>query len=793
MFKNYLLMTIRSVQRQKVSSLIAILGLALGISCSILLFIYIDYQFSYEDFMPKDSEVKRLVSRTLDNYSYESYNGYSSVNAYTAEVIKENASSIKDMAKLTWSGDMTLLIDNEFYNQDLVFVDNNFFDIIPFKVLSGNIKDFFYNPNAIVLDQYLAKKYFPEGDVIGKEIVLNHGNKDIYTVSAVVEIPDNTSLKLENNQAFLSINTIIKLIEANGEDYWSPTSNSSSAVFIVPVDNFDNGILINELNSVINYLPKDNESKIIEFQIEDFKDIHLFTKDISSFNFLRPVIVIVFLIIITVSILFISIVNCISILIAQSINRTKEVGVRVVMGSTKKDLIYQFLTESIILSFMSLIIGLVLSELLLPGFSSMVFTNLKINYSPVFILYLIVLTTVVGILSGLYPAFYLSSLKVVESLKGKSLLKLGKFRKLLVVSQFIFASITLICSLILNNEIKFIQNIDIGFNRDNIVHVYTGYDLDKEPYSKLLDLNKELKRIDGVEAITYSDATPFFGGGGSNVNEYSPDNGVTYYQEVYSYIDLDYLNVLGIKPIEGEIKYNTVVVMKSVLNYRNLKIGDIISLEGKDYRVGSFIDDYYLESPIYGTDFGAKFHIITDSGFYFQMIRFKDSINIEEVKNTWRKFYPNRSFEYRFMNSCIEDSLNPEILKTLKMVLNLAMYISLFISALGLFGLVLHSIKQKNKEISIRKVLGADYFTIIKQFMSESLLLIFIGVLIGVPLGIILISNGLYSLDYPYVIHDTFKTSMISGLSITIIGTLFILLMVTKCALEKPSKALRYE
>ena len=783
MFKNYVLIAFRTIKGNKISSLIAILGLSLGMTSALLLYSYNDYHLNYETFMPEGSHIRRLVSRRSDESRGEIYSGSRSVTRSTVQLLRDNVSFIEDMTSLVEQEQMTFSSENENFMANANFVEDNFFTMIPFPLIKGNRYSLLKEPDSIVLDKILAEKYYPQGDAMGKIITLPIMNDELYRVTGVVHIPANSHQYRDVGQAFIPNKILGDYTgDENGEKIsWS------GAVYFSPVRNFDEVLLQKELEWVLEMIPHTDKYKTKEFLYEDFNNIHLFSRE--NINDARnPLYMLILLMILTLALLTISIINSVSILTAQSIRRAREVGVRLVLGSSRKDLIFQFLTESVVLSFMALVMALVFTEILQPAFSNLVEIELDFSISPLFMIYLLLLTLTVGIVSGLYPAFYLSSLNVTESLKGQNLLKLGKFRKMLLVAQFLFASIFLLWTLTINSEFSLLQKMDPGFNSHNLLAIFPGLNFDSEPRGKLLHLKNELKEIDGLEEVTYSHFIPFFGGMFEQ-NRYISTEEQTEHLELYSLIDSDYLKVLGITPIEGEIEENSAVIMKSMNKYRDLHVGDLLELDSGNYRVSAIIDDYFTETPLYG--YGASFHIVAESGFWFQLIRFTDGIDIKEIQKVWKQIFPQKVIEYEFINT--QEYNNPEIVQIIKKVINISVIITLSISALGLFGLTLHTIKQKTKEIGIRKVMGAGFFSIIIQFLKETLSYILLAVLLGIPLGIYTIKQGLSILGYPHPIHNLYFISLFSAVSIILVGTLLIGTMVIKAARSNPSDALRYE
>ncbi len=782
MLKNYLLLTLRNISRQKITSLIAILGLSLGITSALLLYTYIDYQLSYEDFMPENNSVKKLLFLEKSNYRSQIN---SAVTLPSTSIIKNEVSSIKRITYADMIGNDTLSINNDLYTEGTYFVEKKFFDLIPLDVIKGEKDNLLKKSHSIVLDKILAKKHFPSGNAIGEEIILHENGVYPLKITGVVDIPQNSHLYEENGVALIP-NTIREFIRKKGgyNTNWRPVQ-----LYFETIPDYDEDILKEEFANLLSRIPPISGYTTEEFFYEDFDKLHLSSKtNFKGIN--NPIFMIFFLVMLTLSILAISIINTVSILITQSMGRTREVGVRLVMGSGKKDLVFQFLTESIILAFLSLITALVFTELLRPAFSNIVLIELKINYSPTFIIYMAVLTLLVGIIAGLYPAFYLSSLKIVESLKGKKLLKLGKAKKLLLIIQFLCATILLIWSLTINNEIKYIQKLDPGFDYDKLLTIEPEGDFDKKSHEKISALKNELKLINGIEDVSNTFTPPFYTSG-AIVCSYSTDNGITEYFTSYNYIDIDFFNVLGIKPIKGEIKNDSVVIFKSISKKRDIDIGDLIEIKGKTYTISAIIDDFHLRSRFEGSS--PRFHIVSNNNNYYQVLKLSREIDIEPVRDVYESIYPGCSIQYQYVKDSIEMQNNPIEVQIVSKVVNLTVFIVLFLSILGLYGQTKHLVIQKTKEIGIRKVMGAGFINIIFQIPRESLIQIISGTCLGAPIGYFSIKFLLVRLGFYYQVHNLIPITIFSTIAIIVIGTMFIGTMVFNTARLNPSAALRYE
>ncbi len=786
MFKNYLLLTLRNISRQNITSLIAILGLSLGITSAVLLYEYIEYHLTYESFMPENHNIKRIVTRRMDEFGGEKFYGTNSLNYHYTNLFEDRVSFIEDMTSIKFEWEIFLSANERMFSENVMFAEENVFEFFPLPFLEGDKESFSSDPQSIILDREMANKLFPDEQALGREIIYKSTSPVTLIVRGIVEIPKNSHLYKEGGQAIIPLDILIDDLR---NEYTDSDSNWKPSVYFIPAPNFEKDLFTEEVKQITTSIPDKNQSVVKEIFFEDVERIHLYSKENSS-DIGNPIYLIIFLSALTLLLMAISIVNTISILTAQSMNRTREVGIRLVMGSRRKDLILQFLTESVILSLISLIIALIFAELLQPAFSNIVETDLVLNYSPIFLLYIFLVVLLTGIIAGLFPALYLSSLKTTESLKGRNLLKLGRSKKILIIFQFLIASIVLIWSVTINNEMKYIQNLDPGFDSKNLIAIFPGYNLDLEPVEKLRAVKNEIQKLKDVENVSFTSYAPYTGGIGWNNLYISDDEKITK-TEVFLNVDKDFFKVLDLPLLEGEIQKNGVVIQKSVNEYRELSIGDLVELDSNEYNICAIIDDFNLGTLLQGES--PQFYIITEDIFYFQLIRINENANIKEIEKTWSSIFPNRISEISFITENIKNDNNPPIIQVLKKIINLALFITLLISGLGLFGLTLHMIKQKTKEIGIRKVLGAGFLSIIIQFLKEIASLILIGILIGIPLGVYTIKYVIFLMGYPYPVHDLLKISLGSASALILVGSLLIGIMVSKIARSNPSDSLRYE
>jgi len=786
MFKNSVLLAIRNISRQKVTSAIAILGLSLGLASAFLLYGYIDYHLSFDDFSVGEKKVYRVLSKRTDIYGDEGYYGWWGVNNHTVGLLKEHAPSIESVAVLNRQQHLAISVENVIYLETITFVGESFFHLLSLPEDSCEGVDLSLKKGEVLIDRNLADKFYPDGDAVGKYIEYNQGDGGNLKIVGVITVPRNSHLYREEGQFFSHLDDRGYQDE---DSFTRPDSNWRSAVYFTLRDGAEEELIQSELDQISPMIPLGDEYVSEKLFFEEVKKIHLFSRE-NSRDIENPLYMVLFLSLLALLLLIISIVNCLSILTAQSIRRTREVGIRLVLGGTRRDLRIQFLTETVVLSLMAGLVAIMLTEFLRPYFSNLVAVDLKSNFSAMFLLSAFIITLITGLLAGVYPAFYLASLPVVESVKGNRLLKLGRSRKFLVFSQFFLSAIVLLWSITLNNEVKYIQSVDIGFQKDDILSVFPGMDLDLESEEKLEIIREQLLDIPGIKKVAYTSFSPFQGGVGY-WSPYTAEDGVTIYQEIYTYIDKAYPDLLELDVLEGEIRENSIVVMESVREYRNIEVGDLVELDEIPLPVGAVIKDYLLGTPL--VEQRPLFHIVSRSSMNFQLLKIEGNVDFGAIEGVWKRVFPLRTVNISTMEENIRKDNNPPFVEILKKVILLAMVLTLFISSLGLFGLTLHNVKQSTKAIGIRKVMGAQYSQIVWHFLKEAFLLIAIALISGIPVGVISIKSVLVLMGYGYPVHDQLLISMISALALFFSGVIFILFLVLHAAKSEPAEALRYE
>lgn len=778
---NRLLVTIlRSIKNNKIISSITILGLAIGLTATFLMFDLISFNLSYDNFIPDDRRLYRVISEFKDDFGAINYSGKWSLNIYEAEYLFSDYSNNIDYTYYAKIADVPTLYNQE-VNYDFVSVISpNFFEVIPIDIdYLGDDRE-----NGIIIDSILADRFFHDNQINYEEIELLLPSKIKFRIIGIVDIPENSHLFNHNGQFFIDYSIFKNYTDT---DIYSQNTDFRISVYLELNDNSVEEVIKN-INRKIAELPERNSNKITYLDLERFDSIHLKSSE-NVENALNPKYLIVFLSIFTLLIILLSITNSVSIKLALSYSNTKNIGIKKILGSNGKKLTKQIIAESIIYSLFSLVIAVLLSELLRPTISNFLHYNIKSSYSINQIIFMFLITIVIGFASGLLPALKISSLSIIDSLSQKCSLYFGNVSKIILTIQLVFCTILVLCSCIIMKEFNQLRQMNYGFNHKNIIIIDPGLNFESEDSKNITLLKNELTEYEGIESVAYASWAPMYGG--QDFRHIYIDNENIKHEEYYSYISKEYINTLNLEIIEGSIENNSIVIMESILLYRDISLGDYISINNEQYKVCCIVKDYIVDPPIWGKS--DKFHIISNENLNYQIIRFNQELDIKEIYHTWNEYFPNRFPNIKYLDRIIiENNSDPTLLRIVNSIY-ITMILALIISGLALFGISIHGVKSKRKEIAIKKINGASSLNILASFFKDFLLYFIIAILIGIPISIFAIISGLKIMGYGLPIDNIFLMSLLTILSLFTFGILIITISTFKEILEKPSVALRYE
>ncbi len=808
MLKNYLKIALRQLKKQKMYTAIKVGGFALGIAACLLIALYIRYETSYDQSYPNDSRIYRIVGVTHYNGKVEKGTDFP---APFGKALKNDYPEIEKSGRLMRNQLFYGAGSNEFrpagkmqntYETGFVYADQEILDIFGYPAVYGNVKGALLEPHSMVISKRKADKYFPGQNPVGKVIYLNDVKNTPYKITAVIEnIPENEHLR--DCDFFISLaGRVFGDEETNWNDY-----NYDSYVLLhagTNVKQFEKkmseGMLKRYFLPTMEKAGMSNAAEVVKnasLTLQPVRDINLKSYDVDD-GFGNGDIRFVWLFgAIAIFILVIACINFINLSTAKSANRAKEVGLRKVVGSGRGLLINQFLVESIVYSLVSFIIGILLACLALPYFDQLAGKHLTMLFGEWwFIPSMLGAAIIIGIAAGLYPAFYLSSFKPVEVLKGaiSNGSKSSFLRNGLVVFQFTTSVILVIGTIVIYNQMQFILNRKLGFNKDQLVMIQ-GTNTLKDKQVK--DFKTELQKLAAIKSVSVSDYLPVNG---------TKRNGNTFFKEGRDKIDAgvggqmwqidnDYIQTLGLKLIAGRnftpgISSDStgVIINETMAKKLNLKdpVGKRISNGDLHYVVG-VVQDFNFETmkqeiqPI-ALHWGWSPSIVTVK------------IGSSDIKNTlaaitatWKQFSNDQPIRYTFMDQEFQ-LMYTDVQRTATIFTCFAV-LAIIIGCLGLFALSAFMAEQRSKEIGIRKVLGATVSSITTLLSVDFIKLVCIAIVIASPIAWWAMNKWLQ--DFAYRIPIQWWMFVVAGLFAVMIALLTVSFQSIKAALVNPVKSLR--
>ncbi len=789
MFKLNLKIALRTLWKSKGYTLINVGGLAIGLASCMLLLLYVAYEWGY-DKQFKDYEKTYVV------YNNQAASGkifsFDATPGKLANEAKAKIPGVKLATRLSYAEEGLLSRDKDNFKGACSFADPAFLHMFDYKVLKGNPVTFLEAPQSIVLTETLAKSIFGDEDPIGKPLKLDNA-EELKVDGVIADPPKNSTNQFEY---LLSWKLFEKLNPWTVESSWG---NNFCHTFIQLEDNSAFEKANTQLQGMIKANQKDSNNEAFMHPMAKYHLYDTFEGGKSvggKIDQLRVFVLLAF------CILVIACVNFMNLSTARSEKRAKEVGVRKSVGSSRKDLIGQFMMESVLISMLSMLVAFMLIELALPYFNGLLGIELDIDYTYwVFWATLVGLTLLTGVIAGSYPAFYLSSFDPIKVLKGFTSIGAGgsslSVRKFLVVFQFVFAACLIICTVVIYQQLSFVVNKPIGYNRNNLIEVPVQGTL-KDP-GKFQLIKDQLLKTGVVSAVTnYS--TKFTNGGNNGYGlswpGKSPDENVLVN---YRWTNYDFLKTTNVELIEGRdfdqqfADSNSVIINEALVKTMGLKhtLGTTIDFEGTPVRIVGIVKDYVVESP-YMAATPMMIGFTKDPNDVI-LIRVSENANLSAsllaIDTQFKAINPAYPVDRRFVDDTFEEKFRNE--KLLGTLANWFGGFAIFISCLGLLGLALYMAEQRKKEISIRKVLGANSANILVLLNRDFIKLVLIANFIAFPLGYIIVNQWLSNYDFRISITP-FPFALALLLSL-IIAILTVSLQSFKVAKANPIDALKCE
>ena len=785
MFKNYILVALRNLKKQKTYSFINIAGLAIGMACTILILLWIQDELRYDRFHKNADRIYRVVK-------YSDYGGNELHVALTpgplSQALKEELPEVIKASAFDFAGGMVKYKEKSFNYVECACVEPDFFDIFSFPLLQGDPESVLSDKNSIILTRQLAERIFGSQDPLGK--ILTFNKRYDYKVTGIMEnIPRHSHLQFE------CIIPFKKLAEfGRSVNDWKPNSFYTYLLL-------KKGVSEKVFNEKIKNFKRNHYSACRDFlYIQPLPRIHLysnFSYDISGHGDIRYVIIFS---LIAGFVLLIACINFINLTTALSGIRKKEVAIRKVVGATRKTLMSQFLSESIFTSLIAMMIAILLVSWLLPYYNELSAKELTLfshgSISLIYNLLLIILVT--GIFAGSYPAFLLSAFQTVKVLKGifPANLKRLRFRKLLVVIQFALSVFLMISTFVISSQLKYIQTKKLGFEKERLVYATIPFEYEKNYEA----LKSELLKWPDITHVTRMRNFPT----SDHVNSYSDlhwegKNPEDKYLFCIHDVDYDLFETFEMSISEGR-GFSRLIptdINAYVLNEKAVEIMGIQNPPGKLFSQGDrtghiigVVKNFHfksLKNKIEPLVFRLP---INHARRIFMKISSNDILRtMNYIERTWKVFIPDYQAEFGFLDDAYDKLYRSE--NRMGILVGYFTLLAIFISCLGLFGLASFTIERRTKEIGIRKVLGATVLAIVKLLSKEFIIPVVLSNLIAWPLAYYGVKQWLQ--NFAYHVDLNWLYFVVSGVLSLLIATVVVSAQSLRAAFADPVDSLKYE
>jgi putative ABC transport system permease protein len=806
MFSSYLKIAWRTMSRQKMYTSIKIGGFALGLATCMVIFLFIRHELSYEKDLVHGDRVYRVYNHYLGNDGGK----WLAMPANMASIVRTSYPEVEKSARLipyNWfnAGSNLVRRDDQVestYEEKFAYADNDLLDILEIPMIYGDRSKALLEPNTIVISKKKADKYFPGENPVGKLFVLNDDKTKVFTVGGVMD--DFGPDRHLNYDFFITLTNV---------EFWKGEQTSwccwNYHVYLKLRPDANPRELEQKMLSIkdtyyLGHLKETGSTSVEDvrknhtFKLQPVRDIYLNEvglRDVIPTGDMRYVWLFGA---VAVFILLLACINFVNLSTAKSANRAKEVGLRKVVGSFRSTLIRQFLTESLLYSFVSFALGIVMLILALPFFNSLAGKTLTIPWGQWwFFPSLIAAALLIGFVAGMYPSFYLSAFKPIDVLKGKLSRgsRSGSLRGVMVVFQFTTSIILIIGTFVIYRQMSYILNAKIGFNKEQVLTIQGANTLGKqrEPFKT------ELLKLAGVEHVTVNSYLPV-NGTNRDQNGFWKDGRSKEDKSVGAqawWIDEDYIPTMGIKLVEGRnfnprIASDTNAIILNQAMVKALGLKDPLQekvMNWRSWQVIGVVEDFHFETmkekigPLcfrYGT--GGSIVSVKLSANDMTTV-------VEEIAKVWKKFLPNQPIRYTFLDESYT-RMYDDVTRTGKILTSFSI-LAIVVACLGLFALSAFMVEQRNKEISIRLVLGASVKNIFRLLTQNFVIMVAIAFAIAVPIGWYLMQSWLR--DFEYKIGLTWDIFALAGLVSVAIALLTVSYQSIRAALASPAQRLKSE
>ena len=793
MFKNLLKISLRNLFKDKTYSAINIFGLTIGITCSLFLLLYILDELSFDRYHKNADNIYRIISNIKEP---DNAFTWASTQTPLADELDDNYPEVENAVRFIGMNRTIYKIgDKQFPEERFFLADSTVFDMFTYKFITGDPSTALDNSFSIVLSETTAKKYFPSVQSALGESIQNQQGETFKVTGIMEDVPPNSHFKFD---ALISKSSRPKL-----QSSWG---GFSVYTYIQLPSNYD----LNKMQASLNKIVVEKVNPIFErmgikvkYELQPITKIHLYSKIDDEAEAGGDIAYVYIFAAVAIFMLVIACINYMNLATARSANRAKEVGVRKVMGSEKRQLIYQFLSESIVVALIALMLSLVLIFGLLPYFNTLAAKTLSFNYvfQPAVIWSLVAIVVFTGLVGGSYPAFYLSSFNPVNVLKGKLSAKGGSviFRKSLVIVQFALGIFMLISTLIVFDQLQFLRKKDLGFDKEQLVRLELS---GKEQFAKAPVLVETLKKRQEVVAAGMANASPGQGIG-KNIFQVEDSEGKMVERGVDLYFaDYDFVKTMRMSIVQGrdfshDIPSDSlygVLVNESMVKRMGWKdpIGRRFTAGQQNQiekRVVGVVKDYHQRSlyePI------EPLIIILGNQNNYVFVRTTPGDigkTLSSIETAWKEVYPTDPFGYTFVNQDLDSQYRADQKRS--QIFTAFSLLTVFIACLGLLGLAAFTTEQRTKEIGVRKVIGASVRSLVVLVSKEFFALVALGMILAFPAAWYFTNNWLQNFSYRIEVNNEWSTFILSALLAFVITLLTVGFHVVRAAVVNPVRSLR--
>ncbi|OGU36187.1 MAG: hypothetical protein A2068_08255, partial [Ignavibacteria bacterium GWB2_35_6b] len=798
MFKSYLKIAYRNIRKNKIYSFINITGLSVGLACCLIILLFVKYELSFDKFHSKAERIYRvdIEAKNIEETTYEQC-----VPFPFAKMFRNDFVGAGTITQIFYQTGVQVEFDEKRFVQDnIVFADSSFLNVFEYEFVLGDSEALLKYPDAAVLTEELANKFFGNESPLGKTLKLNT-QMEVKIMGVIKNTSKNTHMPVD---MIVSLNVLNEEILGFNMNEWG-VLHSSNASYVLLSPNVTPEFINNQLKTFVKKHFNEDQAKRYKLYLQPLTEIHLSAKAGGGYNYTTSKETILIFSVIGILIIIIASINFVNLAVAQAIKRSKEVGMRKVIGAHRTQIIRQFMGETLIYTAASFIVSIIVTELISPYASAYLGNNstLSVFEDWNIIFYLILLFAAVSLLTGLYPAIVLSGFSPIAAFRNKISIGSGKsfsLRNSLVIFQFIISQILIISTIVISKQLEYFKEKDLGFNKNRIVAV----NLPLNDQAKLDVVRSRLLQNPDISNVTFCGGAPISDIVANTFFQKVPSNNEERVRVTIKPIDEFYLNTFGIKLIAGRNfeRFNPQdSVYKFILNEAALKkigiinpadaIGQMIQVSRLKGEIVGVTNDYHSTSLRGGIE-----PVIMSNAFqrFFLEAEIKISANntaqtMAHIENVWKEVFP----EFEFTSNYFEEYLNNlyQIEENFFSIIKVFAAIAIVIGALGLLGLISFMAVQKTKEIGIRKTFGASIGNIFLIMSKEFAKNVMIANIIAWPIAYYLMSNWLQ--DFAYRIDIKIWMFIVAGFAALAITFLTLSFQALKAAKANPVTALKYE